>query len=174
MTSLSVVTKLPEYAERNERIRSRRMARWTLERIARAEGLSHQRVSVICADVSPPRMPEKHCAKCWKRIERCSVTGLCRKCLTETGWTAIPATWTRETIVEALRRFHERYGHSPRATDLSPAMARRAGHPEQAERFHADGDMPSLAVVTKRFGGLNAAIEAAGLPSRKRGVRLTT
>jgi hypothetical protein len=155
-------------------MRSRRAAGWTLKRIARGEGLSHQRVSVIVRDVEIPSRGSARCKGCHTPIERRSTTGMCRSCLTAEGWRAQPQRWTQEAVVEAFLRFNERYGHGPRATDLSPAMARKTGRPELAERFHRDGDMPSLHTVTKRFGGLNLALEAAGLPTRKPGVRLTT
>jgi len=166
-----VLTKI-ERAARDQRIRARRRDNWTLERIARGEGLSHQRVSQIVADIPGSRQKPRRCV-CGKSIERNSVTGLCRACLLDSGFKAIPQKWTPEAISEALRRFHDRYGHSPRAFDLSPAQARRVGHPEAAERFYQDGDMPSLQVVTRRFGGLNQALSAAGLPTRRPGERMT-
>jgi hypothetical protein len=167
---ISDVTKLPVYSARNERMRARRKAGWTLDQIGDAEGLTHQRASQICEGVVP-RVAVRVCSGCRKRIERRSATGMCRSCLAAEGYTSVPRRWTEESIRRAFVLFYEHEGHAPRATDLSPAMARRTGHPEQAERF-AEGDLPSLQIVTRRFGGLNAAIRAAGLPTRKPGERL--
>lgn len=70
--------------------------------------------------------------------------------------------WTPETVVAAMRRFHDRYGRAPVMTDFNTALACRLGHPEKAERFYADGDYPTTPSVQRVFGTWNAAITAAG------------
>lgn len=83
----------------------------------------------------------------------------CHKC-----HPAHAAKWTRESIVAAIQRFHQRYGRQPNATDFNPPLARSMGHHWRADRFHADGDYPGSSSVQYVFGTWNAAIEAAGLP----------
>jgi transcriptional regulator with XRE-family HTH domain len=169
MTRPSLIA--PERAARDARIRARRQDGWTLERIARGEGLSHQRVSQITEGVVPKRQEARRCSGCGAKIERRSATGLCRSCLKGSDYRK-PRRWSDEACIAALREFHATYGHSPRAADLSPSQARRNGQEELVERF-ATGRFPSLETLTKRFGGLNQALAAAGLPVRKRGERLT-
>ena len=73
--------------------------------------------------------------------------------------------WTREAIIEALQRFKLVVGRSPRAADLNPWLAERAGlsdAPERRARWD-EGWLPHCVVVQREFGSFNAAVEAAGL-----------
>jgi HNH endonuclease len=71
-------------------------------------------------------------------------------------------------VLDAIRRWTERYGEPPAITDWSPSRARRSGQEWRAERYHA-GDWPSVSTVVRRFGTFTAAVRAAGLPPRPRG-----
>lgn len=76
----------------------------------------------------------------------------------------------RNEIVEALQRWAREFGEPPRGIDLKPARARRLGHEWRADRFEA-GDRPSTRMISKQFGSLTAAMEAAGLKPRQAPVR---
>jgi hypothetical protein len=76
--------------------------------------------------------------------------------------------WTRLLIVQAITSWAELYGAPPAASDWNPAMARRQGRPDRAER-HAAGDWPFASTVVRYFGSWGAAIEAAGWHSRPPG-----
>jgi DNA repair exonuclease SbcCD ATPase subunit len=85
--------------------------------------------------------------------------------------------WTRERVVQAIRRWHEVYGEAPRAADWNPSSAKWSGQTWRIERYQK-GDpetgaaWPSLNAAKRPFGGsLNRAIEAAGLPVAKPGPR---
>ena len=78
--------------------------------------------------------------------------------------------YTRQEIIDAIRRWHHTYGEPPRWLDLEPARARRLGHEWRAERFESD-DWPSARVIATRFGSVNAALSAAGLEPRRRPLR---
>ncbi|HWH10356.1 MAG TPA: hypothetical protein VG165_04460 [Solirubrobacteraceae bacterium] len=78
------------------------------------------------------------------------------------------AKWTRETIIEKIRRWTELYGEPPRAADWNPSSAKWAAQTYRIARYHA-GDpasgepWPSLNAAKRHFGGsLTAAIVAAG------------
>lgn len=88
----------------------------------------------------------------------------CRECAPEAN-----RKWNRDLVVSAIRRFNERYGRPPCANDFSPANARRAGHPERAERFARDGDYPVVGTVMDLFGSWNEGISAAGFRPLKPG-----
>ena len=76
--------------------------------------------------------------------------------------------WTEEQICGAIRAWNARYGTPPRAADWHPALARRLGQPDCAERFQ-QGDWPNLTTVLRKFGSWNAAVKAAGFAPRKAG-----
>jgi len=76
--------------------------------------------------------------------------------------------WSRDRILAAVAAWVELYGAPPAAADWNPAMARRQGRPDRAER-HAAGDWPFASTVSRYFGSWSAAIEAAGWRSRPRG-----
>lgn len=71
----------------------------------------------------------------------------------------------RQEIIDALQRWRREFGEPPRGIDLEPARARRFGQAWRADRFES-GDWPSARMVTKQFGSLTAALEAAGLAGR--------
>jgi DNA repair exonuclease SbcCD ATPase subunit len=85
------------------------------------------------------------------------------------------ATWTRESIIERIRRWAELYGEPPRAADWNPSSAKWSGSEWRVPRYRA-GDpetgqpWPSLNAAKKHFdGSLNAAVIAAGFPPNKPG-----
>lgn len=73
-----------------------------------------------------------------------------------------------ETVLEALRAWHARYGESPTMTDWDPARARHEGQDWRVARYY-EGDWPSIATVRHHFGTLNQAVRAAGLAPRAPG-----
>jgi hypothetical protein len=76
--------------------------------------------------------------------------------------------WDHGLILAAIDAWAELYGAPPAAAEWNPAMARRQGRPDRAER-HAAGDWPFASTVVAYFGSWNAAIEAAGWRSRPPG-----
>lgn len=84
------------------------------------------------------------------------------------------ATWTRDNIIDALRRYAALYGDDFTASAFSPSTAKWRDEPEAVERYYA-GDAegnpwPSLNAVKQHFdGSFNAAREAAGLAPNKPG-----
>lgn len=79
------------------------------------------------------------------------------------------ATHTRDTIVEALRRYEALYGGSTSAS-FNPATAKWGDRDDLIERYYGpDGPWPSLNTIRGVFGTFNAAREAAGLPINKAG-----
>ena len=65
-------------------------------------------------------------------------------------------------ILAAIRAWTLRHGDPPVQTDWDPFRARRTGQAWRVDRY-TEGDWPSLPTVRKHFGGLPAAIHAAGL-----------
>jgi len=83
--------------------------------------------------------------------------------------------WTRDKIIEALRRYAALYGPDFTAAAFSPSTAKWRDEPEMAERYFA-GDpetgaaWPSLNAIKTPFdGSFNAARVAAGLPANRPG-----
>jgi AraC-like DNA-binding protein len=72
---------------------------------------------------------------------------------------AIERRWTRERVLEAMRRWRASYGQLPSSYDWSRTHARRRGG-EALARL-AEGDWPSASVVGGVFGRWAAAREAA-------------
>jgi hypothetical protein len=75
---------------------------------------------------------------------------------------------TAADIVDAIRRWHERYGEPPAMADWDPYRARTVGQEWRIARYH-DGDWPSIKSVRNRFGRLSDAVAAAGLVPRRQG-----
>jgi hypothetical protein len=69
---------------------------------------------------------------------------------------AVERRWTRELVLDAIRKWRVRYGRLPSSYDWSGTHARRRGG-EALERLK-DGDWPSPGVVTKLFGDWLAAV----------------
>ena len=74
--------------------------------------------------------------------------------------------YTDDEILEAIRRWANRYGEPPTSTDWEPARARRMGQSWRAERFEL-GEWPTVRMVRARFGSFNAAVRDAGLRPRR-------
>jgi DNA repair exonuclease SbcCD ATPase subunit len=85
------------------------------------------------------------------------------------------ATWPRDKIITALRRYAELYGPDFTASAFSPSTAKWRDEPEAVERYYAGdpdgiGTWPSLNAIKSHFdGSFNAAREAAGLARNKPG-----
>lgn len=116
----------------------------------------------FCSERCRKAQYSRPCADCGKPLHGASGRGpnAPTRCLPCTN--AHNAKFGREGHIAAIQRFAERYGKPPSATDFQPALARRIGHPEKADRFYADGDYPTTTAVLQMFGSWNAAIEAAG------------
>ena len=78
--------------------------------------------------------------------------------------------FSRDEIIAAIHRWHERYGEPPKSIDWDPSRARRNGRPERDARFKGD-QWPTLAIVRRQFGSMSEALHAAGLRSRPRPIR---
>jgi hypothetical protein len=85
------------------------------------------------------------------------------------------ATWTRDNIITALKRYADLYGPDFTAAAFSPSTAKWRDEEYLADRYF-EGDpetgarWPSLNAIKTPFGGsFNAAREAAGLPANKPG-----
>jgi hypothetical protein len=72
---------------------------------------------------------------------------------------AIERRWTHQTVLEAMRSWHELHGHLPSSYDWSRTYARRRGG-GAIERL-ANGDWPSASVVSQLFGTWAVARVAA-------------
>src|SRR4051794_32781589 len=75
--------------------------------------------------------------------------------------------WTREAVVEALRRWAQEEGRAPRAYEWAPwaaaALGIRSTRTLKWEREH--DRWPSLGVTVARFGSWRKALQSAGLPT---------
>jgi Homing endonuclease associated repeat len=74
--------------------------------------------------------------------------------------------YSREAVLEAIRRWAEHHDGPPTSLDWDPARARRQGHEWRAERFEA-GRWPTIRMVRDHFGTFNDAVARAGLEPRR-------
>lgn len=162
------MTRVRRNPHRDDEIRARYERGEGQQELADEFGVTHQRISQIVRGVTPPPR-SRRCDGCGSKISRGSPVDLCRACKKRLG---VRPKWTDAAIIAALRNFYTTYGHSPTAADLNTAMARKLGHEEKVERYYQDG-LPPLSVLHTYFGGLNVALERAGLPTRRQGERLT-
>jgi hypothetical protein len=79
--------------------------------------------------------------------------------------------WSRETIIEKIREWNDRYGDPPCSADWNPSLARWRAQEWRAERYR-DGFWPSTNAAKRPFGGsFDAAVRAAGLEPHRPGPR---
>ena len=79
--------------------------------------------------------------------------------------------WSRDTIIEKIREWNDRYGEPPCSADWNPSLARWRAQEWRAERYR-DGIWPSTNAAKRPFGGsFDAAVRAAGLEPHKPGPR---
>jgi hypothetical protein len=79
--------------------------------------------------------------------------------------------WTRDTIIEKIRDWNDRYGEPPCSADWNPSLARWRAQEWRAERYR-DGVWPSTNAAKRPFGGsFDAAVRAAGLEPHRPGPR---
>src|SRR6187200_1319240 len=79
--------------------------------------------------------------------------------------------WTRETIIEKIRDWNDRYGEPPCSADWNPSLARWRAQEWRVDRYYT-GVWPSTNAVKRPFGGsFDAAVRAAGFEPRKPGPR---
>src|SRR5215210_339120 len=79
--------------------------------------------------------------------------------------------WTRDTIIEKLREWNDRYGEPPCSADWNPSLARWRAQ-EWREARYRDGVWPSTNAAKRPFGGsFDAAVRAAGLEPHRPGPR---
>src|SRR4051794_36221973 len=69
--------------------------------------------------------------------------------------------WSRETIIEKIREWDERYGEPPCSADWNPSLARWRAQEWRAERYR-EGTWPSTNSVRRPLGGPFAAAARAG------------
>ena len=79
--------------------------------------------------------------------------------------------WSRETIIEKIREWNDRYGEPPCSADWNPSLARWRAQEWRIERYR-DGFWPSTNAAKRPFGGsFVAAVRAAGLEPHRPGPR---
>ena len=79
--------------------------------------------------------------------------------------------WSRETIIEKIREWNDRYGEPPCSADWNPSLERWRAQEWRVERYR-DGSWPSTNAAKRPFGGsFVAAISAAGLEPHRPGPR---
>src|SRR5919206_453632 len=66
--------------------------------------------------------------------------------------------WSRETIIEKILEWNERYGEPPCSADWNPSLARWRAQDWRAERYR-DGAWPSTNAAKRPFDG---SFDAAG------------
>jgi hypothetical protein len=82
--------------------------------------------------------------------------------------------WTRDTIIEKIREWNDRYGEPPCSADWNPSLARWRAQEWRAERYR-EGVWPSTNAAKRPFGGsFDAAVRAAGLEPHRPGPRRRT
>lgn len=75
--------------------------------------------------------------------------------------------FTRDSVIEAIKKFDSLYGRPPTKTEWSPWLAISRGHQDVADRFHSDGCWPSSKIVRRLFGTWQDGIRAAGFEPKK-------
>src|SRR5829696_7761849 len=79
--------------------------------------------------------------------------------------------WTRETIIEKIRDWNDRYGEPPCSADWNPSLARWRAQEWRVDRYYA-GVWPSTNAAKRPFdGSFDAAVRAAGLEPHRSGPR---
>src|SRR5215208_3171307 len=79
--------------------------------------------------------------------------------------------WTRETVIEKIREWNDRYGEPPCSADWNPSLARWRAQEWRAERYR-EGIWPSTNAAKRPFdGSFDAAVRAAGLEPHRPGPR---
>lgn len=146
--------------ERNRRIRAERPTR-TLAEIGKEFGLSGEMVRLICKGIDGPKRAPKLCIECGQPRG----TGTyCADCAQK-----VNQLWTRQVIIDALKRFEREFGRRPAASDLSSNTANRRYFPERVTRFEETDWLPHINTVIRRFGTFNQAMRAAGLRTNRPG-----
>src|SRR5829696_6471999 len=79
--------------------------------------------------------------------------------------------WTRDSIIEKIQEWNDRYGEPPCSADWNPSLARWRAQEWRAERYR-EGVWPSTNAAKRPFGGsFDAGVRAAGLEPHKPGPR---
>jgi hypothetical protein len=79
--------------------------------------------------------------------------------------------WTRDSIIEKIREWNDRYGEPPCSADWNPSLARWRAQEWRAARYR-EGFWPSTNAAKRPFdGSFDAAVRAAGLEPHKPGPR---
>ena len=79
--------------------------------------------------------------------------------------------WTRETIIEKILEWNDRYGEPPCSADWNPSLARWRAQEWRVERYR-EGIWPSTNAAKRPFdGSFDAAVRAAGLEPHRSGPR---
>lgn len=133
----------------------------------RAKPFSHKTVREWLNDPDGSKLKARKdsyrgtCVDCGARTDgsngRANAPERCHPCRS-----AYDTIWTRETVIDAIRAFADRYGQQPTSWEWNPSLARLNGRDDFAARFTQDGCWPHTESVRGVFGTWNAAIEAAG------------
>jgi len=79
--------------------------------------------------------------------------------------------WTRESIIERILEWNDRFGEPPCSADWNPSLARWRAQEWRVERYR-DGSWPSTNAAKRPFdGSFDAAVRAAGLEPHRSGPR---
>jgi hypothetical protein len=79
--------------------------------------------------------------------------------------------WTRESIIEKILEWNDRFGEPPCSADWNPSLARWRAQEWRVERYR-DGNWPSTNAAKRPFdGSFDAAVRAAGLEPHRSGPR---
>ena len=79
--------------------------------------------------------------------------------------------WTRESIIEKILEWNDRFGEPPCSADWNPSLARWRAQEWRVERYR-DGIWPSTNAAKRPFdGSFDAAVRAAGLEPHRSGPR---
>ena len=79
--------------------------------------------------------------------------------------------WTRETIIEKILEWNDRFGEPPCSADWNPSLARWRAQEWRIERYR-EGVWPSTNAAKRPFdGSFDAAVRAAGLEPHRSGPR---
>lgn len=124
-------------------------------------------------------MYARFCVDCGKQLNGSDGNGpkaaiRCVKCAaTHSG--ELRRIWTRDEILDAIRRWERINGEPPRITNWNPTRARDIGRPENSVVYlrgrkgvtpQKAGEWPNVNTVIREFGTWNAGIEAAGFTGR--------
>lgn len=124
-----------------------------------------------CSERCRKRQYDQVCIDCGTRVSGTDPgksSGRCQPCAAVLAG-AKRRVWTREAILDAIRRWATIYGQPPGASDWSPHHARVILGDDARARRWEEGDWPARQTAIAEFGTWNTAIAAAGFLPRRAG-----